>query len=236
MTELTANCPRCNLKHTTFEVRHLNVTDPHTYQSECYAICRGCHKGSIFVVRPANNAFQVFYAIVEKQTDMPGNITEYVAIERAVSVRDHAGLLPPEHLPKALHKAFTEGTACLSINCPNAAASMFRLCIDLTTRSMMPTEDVEGLNSKVRRSLGLRMEWLFATNRLPSALQDLSQAIKDDGNDGAHEGTLTKADAEDLQDFTFALLERLHTEPMRLRLAKERRDARRRPAGAAGPG
>lgn len=39
--------------------------------------------------------------------------------------------------------------------------------------------------------------------------------------------TVVQSNAEDLLDFTFALLERMYTEPERLRLAKERRDARR---------
>jgi len=42
----------------------------------------------------------------------------------------------------------------------------------------------------------------------------------------AHAGTLNKIDAQDLLDFTHALLERLYTEPERLRLAKVRHDAR----------
>ncbi len=62
---------------------------------------------------------------------------------------------------------------------------------------------------------------------LPEVLKDLSSAIKEDGNDGAHQGTLKKVDAEDVMDFTVALLERLYTEPERLRLAKERRENRR---------
>jgi hypothetical protein len=69
---------------------------------------------------------------------------------------------------------------------------------------------------------------LFDNKILPEALHELSGCIKEDGNDGAHEGTLRKADAEDLLDFTAALLERLYTEPERLRLAQSRRDARRK--------
>lgn len=42
-----------------------------------------------------------------------------------------------------------------------------------------------------------------------------------------HDGSLEKEDAEDLLDFTFALLERMYTEPERLRIAKERRESRR---------
>jgi hypothetical protein len=58
---------------------------------------------------------------------------------------------------------------------------------------------------------------------------DNRRPLKDDGNDGAHAGTLTKADAVDLLDFTFELLERLYTERKRLELAAVRREERRKP-------
>ena len=68
---------------------------------------------------------------------------------------------------------------------------------------------------------------MFDHKILPVELRELAMCIREDGNDGAHAGTITKADADDLVDFTIALLERLVTEPKRLELAKERRDARR---------
>jgi len=71
------------------------------------------------------------------------------------------------------------------------------------------------------------LPWLFDNSLLPEAVRQLSACIKDDGNDGAHAGTLTRAEAEDLLDFTRVLFERLYTEPMRLRLAQERRETRR---------
>jgi Domain of unknown function (DUF4145) len=74
---------------------------------------------------------------------------------------------------------------------------------------------------------GLRLPWLFDNDKLPGGLRELSTAIKEDGNDGAHQGTLTKEDAQDLLDFTTALLERVFTEPKKLELAKERRQQRR---------
>ena len=115
----------------------------------------------------------------------------------------------------------------MAVNCFNAAGTMYRLCLDLATRDLLPVENADGLNSKIRFSLGLRLQWLFNNGKLPSGLQDLSSCVKEDGNDGAHEGTLTKPDADDLQDFTIALLERIYTEPRRIEAAKERRDARR---------
>ena len=48
---------------------------------------------------------------------------------------------------------------------------------------------------------------------LPEPLRDLSLVVKDEGNAGAHDGTLDAADADDLIDFTERLLTRLYTEP-----------------------
>ena len=104
---------------------------------------------------------------------------------------------------------------------------MFRLCVDLVTKSKLPDQDADGLNARTRRNLGLRLPWMFDHRYLPEDLRELSSAIKDDGNDGAHKGSLTKVDAEDLLDFTVALLERMYTEPERLRLATLRRQERR---------
>jgi hypothetical protein len=94
---------------------------------------------------------------------------------------------------------------------------------------MLPEGEAPGLTTKVRRDLGLRLPWLFNNGTLPADLRDLSSAIREDGNDGAHQGTLKQEEAEDLLDFTTALLERIFTEPKRLQIAKERREKRRKP-------
>ncbi len=71
------------------------------------------------------------------------------------------------------------------------------------------------------------MSWMFEHGKLPLALKDLAECVKDDGNDGAHEGILDQAAALDLEDFTYLLLERLYTEKERLAEAKKRREARK---------
>jgi hypothetical protein len=106
---------------------------------------------------------------------------------------------------------------------------MFRLCIDLGTSKLLPETDEPGLNAKVRRSLGLRLKWLLETKRLPETLSELSAAVKEDGDDGAHEGTLDEKDADDLLDFAMILLTRMYTDHKKLELAKERRTERRKP-------
>ncbi|MFJ2989919.1 DUF4145 domain-containing protein [Collimonas sp. NPDC087041] len=155
------------------------------------------------------------------------SLNNFVDIKGHVSLKDSASVFPPEFLPKNIEAVFQEGATCLAVGCYNAAGTIFRLCVDLATRSMLPNEDVAGLNARTRRDLGLRLPWLFESGRLPDSLKELSSCIKEDGNDGAHTGNLTEEDASDLVDFTSVLLERIYTEPERLRLAKERRDARR---------
>lgn len=229
MAELVADCSRCGSKRITFDLTQenlLGMTHGWQLRYEAFCVCRNCRKASIFVLA---QAIATDKSIVHKNglVKLTGAVNQFMRIEGIVSKKDDASVNPPQYLPQAIEAAFREGAMCLAVSCYNAAGTMFRLCVDLATRSLLPDGEIAGLNPKTRRDLGLRLPWLFAYNHLPLALHDLSTCIKDDGNDGAHAGTLAKDDAEDLLDFTTALLERLYTEPEVLKLAKERREARR---------
>lgn len=229
MAELVANCPRCGSRHITFDVtaaRHYRTEYGWQHWYEAFGICRHCGRTSIFVLSESVNSS---YDYVHKVglLKVEGALNKFVEVKGHISLKDTASVEPPDFLPKDIESAFREGATCLAVGCYNAAGTMFRLCVDLATRSMLPSEETPGLNSKTRRDLGLRLPWLFANGRLPEPLKELSSCIKEDGNDGAHAGSLSEADASDLLDFSTALLERIYTEPARLRLAKERRDARR---------
>lgn len=127
-----------------------------------------------------------------------------------------------------VEKAFSEGAACLSIGANNAAAAMFRLTIDLATKGFLPREDAEGGPTRQqRRVLASRLDWLFEQRLLAPDLKELAASVREDGNDGVHDGTLAREEAEDLADFSVALLCRIFTEPARIEVAKQRREARR---------
>lgn len=228
MSELVADCPRCRASRITFDlVSQTHVATRYDWQRwyEAFCICRHCGRSTVFVL--AEQGIEESRLIRKSGlAQVAGAVNGLVRIESFISLKDRATIEPPEHLPDAIRAVFSEGAMCLAVGCFNAAGTMFRLSVDLATKSLLP-EDAEGLNSKVRRNLGLRLPWLFDHNLLPESLRELSSCIKADGNDGAHEGSLEKEDAEDLLDFTTALLERLYTEPERLRLAKERREQRR---------
>ncbi len=229
MAELVANCPRCGARQITFDLTAAKIVGvQYEWQRwyEAFCICRHCGRATIFIL---SDSVDADYKHVHEVgiLKLQGAVNGYLKIERYVSLKEQATVPPPDHVPERIAEVFKEGATCLAVGCYNAAGTMFRLCVDLATRSMLPKEEVEGLNAKVRRDLGLRLPWLFDKGLLPAALKELSSCVKEDGNDGAHAGTLKQSDAEDLLDFTAALLERMYTEPERLRLAQERRDARR---------
>ena len=145
--------------------------------------------------------------------ELEGALNKYFEVAGHISLKDQGTVAPPEHVPEPIAKVFREGATSLNVGCWNAAGTMFRVCVDLATRPMLPEGEAPGLTTKVRRDLGLRLPWLFENGKLPTDLRDLSDAIED-GNDGAHQGTLKKEEAEDLLDFTTALLERIFTAPM----------------------
>jgi hypothetical protein len=230
MSELVAQCPRCGSSQITFDVKSSHhVKTSHGWQPwfETFSVCRHCNKSTVFLLslRQYELKDDVTLNGLAKWTNCLNSIVD---IEGFINLKDLSSRQSPEFLPQSIESAFREGATCFAVGCYNAAATMFRLCIDLATKPLLPENDEDGLTKQIRRNLGLRLPWLFSTERLPPELQELSSCIKDDGNDGAHDGTLNKADAEDILDFAFEFLERLFTEPERLRLAKERREERRK--------
>lgn len=228
MSELAADCPRCGVKQVTFDVvGAVQIEDGqilHRFEAQCG--CRRCKRSTVFVLQVVSHDAQK-YVYNNGLAHCHGSIDDLVWVVDYVSVRDMNTASPPCDVPEAIAKVFAEGVTCLSVGCYNAAATMFRLSIDLATKSMLPADDNDGLNNKVRRNLGLRLPWLFKHGHIPIALEALSSCVKEDGNDGAHEGTLERLDAEDIMDFTRMLLERLYTEPAQLEKANARREARR---------
>ncbi len=232
MAMLVADCPRCGSASMTHDVtaqvfRGTEYGWKHAF--EVFSVCRRCERPSIVLVALRDSSLSAEFKRDGALVKYPNALNQAFEVVRVISLRDNAPRQPPEHLSKEISDAFNEGAACLSIGCHNAAAAMLRLCVDLVTRPLLPDPadtNRSQPNGKQRRDLGLRLAWLFDNGLLPEALREVAKCIREDGNDGAHVGNLTKEDAEDLVDFATVLLERLVTEPVRLRLAEERRQAR----------
>jgi hypothetical protein len=229
MSELVTDCPRCGAKKITFNlISAIKVRIEHGWQIwyEAFCICRQCNRSTVFVLSESVNG-DYEYVHQTGLVKIEGAVNRLVDVEGVISLKDKVAYAPPEFIPPEIEVVFREGATCIAVGCNNAAGTMFRLCIDLITRTLLPEGEAEGLNYRTRRDLGLRLPWLFKNNFLPRALEDISTCVREDGNDGAHQGTLTSIDAEDLLDFTSLLLERIYTEPERLREAHIRRQKRR---------
>lgn len=229
MPLLVTHCPRCGAKDHTFDVLAANPTGfAYGWQQwyETFCRCRACEKTTIYVLSQNMNSD---HSAFRKKGIMnhDDSLNKYCDVERFINIGDVKAVSPPDHLPPEVKLAFEEAARSLAIDCWNAAGCMFRTSIDLATKGLLPKEEVEGLDRHKRRNLAPRLTWLFDSGRLPADLRELSSCVREDGNDAAHDATLTKEDAQDLLDFTVTLLERIYTEQKKLEIALERRQQRR---------
>jgi hypothetical protein len=195
---------------------------------EAFSVCRNCKKPTDFVISQTEPVFNDLPESRKPELHQ-GSLNAFFEVDRFISLVDNARVKAPEYTPPNIASVFTEAASCLTIQCWNATGAMLRLCVDLATKGLLPEQETPGLNARTRTTLAPRLTWLLDNRYLPGELRELSTCIREDGNDAAHDGTLEKADAEDLLDFAVALLERLYTEPERLKLAKARREERRKP-------
>lgn len=236
MPEFVENCPRCGAQNMTFDLIQENQLgkSPRSgrgFRIDCrvvevFCVCRKCEKSTVFTiwektVQGVGGAFGGNPVLA-----VGGAVNRYADSCGPVTLKDIAAQKPPADLPDNIHTAFQEGATCLAVGCFNAACAMFRLCIDLAAKEKLaPISDVS--RTVKNGSLKSKLDKLKERGELPPALHELSTCIKDYGNDGVHDGTLQKVDAENLLDFTRELLEHLYTNPAKLKLATDRRAERR---------
>lgn len=234
------DCPSCSAKNSTFDIngherRKFNNNEMrHWY---LFGTCRSCKTSMCFnadvghslyqrLVSSHHNVLSSMCTGVVKVLDGNNDITQMFLnfkYEPILPNSEH----PPEYLPDDIEAIFKEGAKCLSVGCFNAAGAMFRLCLDITTKNLLNQNTELTPAASDKKTIHSRLHWLFTSHILPISLKNLSRCIKDDGNDAAHDGSLSKEDAADLLDFTYILLERVYTEPARIQNAQQRRLSRR---------
>lgn len=228
------DCPRCGAEKITFDVFGAIPTgrgnNDWQKRFEVFCSCRRCRKSTVF-------SLEIYEYSMRDAFDDPKSFKSADVLNHALkslgymSLKNQIRISAPGDIPENIKLIFEEGATCSAVECWNAASTMFRLCLDLATKPLLPdeAEGVPGPNKKQRRDLGLRIPWLIEHKFLPEKLEHVAAAVREDGNDGAHAGNLTENDAQDLLDFTVLLLEGLYTEPARIAAAAKRRADRRKP-------
>ncbi len=235
MAQLVEDCPRCGSRKTTFDVGGSNRighgANHWQLRFEAFSTCRHCSRSTIFVLELAQYEKYGVFAREDKNelATYKGSLSADFVTGGYINLKNNAKHPIPQYLPAHIEAAFTEGATCSQVQCHNAAGTMFRLCVDRATQDLLPgPSEATNISTRQRRDLGLRLQWLFDNKLLPEDLHSLAQCIKEDGNDGAHRGSLTATDVEDMLDFTTHLLERRYTIPGRVADATARRAARPR--------
>lgn len=190
MAELVTDCPRCGAVKVTLDVQADKfVFAKHDWMRfhEAFCVCRNCRRACLLLLRQTEYEATQFLTDNGMAAWKNSSLNRVVEVERVITIADLHAVPAPDHLPDDIRTAFEEGAKCLAVGCFNAAGTMFRMCVDLATRPLLPAEDsLDNPNSKVRRDLGLRLPWLFQKGRLPEPLHPLASCIREDGNDGAH--------------------------------------------------
>jgi hypothetical protein len=229
MPELVANCPRCGTKNTTFDVvanSTVGYANGQPFRFETTCLCRHCERNTVFETE-LKSSYLLNGVRAETIASTKGSVADFIQVMAKAESFDFSEINAPGFLPTAVENAFKEAQKCRSIDCWNAAGAMFRACLDLATKDKLEQSELSpGLN-RIERNLGLRLKWMFEQEIIPTDLQSLADSVKEDGNDGAHDLSLTVEDCADLADFTKLLLERIYTEPGKIEAAAKRREARR---------
>ncbi len=227
MALLVANCPRCRAQRITLDA-YADTPAGRTLKGnvkyEVFCVCRSCKQATIFMV--VENDQRRYQRETTNYIIRPSTSADHFQVECPVSPADLDTAPPPEELPRDIEGAFGEATKCAAVGCYNAAGAMFRLCLNLATK---------GTKGK---TLAARLETLCKEKQFSSELQELGSALRLDGNDAAHDGSLCREDVQDLEAFAGRFLTQLYTEPARVHAATERRKKRRfrsKSAGSASP-
>ena len=239
MSTFVFDCPCCSAKNSTFDVNGFEKKPlaPYFITWDLFSTCRSCKKSCCIsatlrdpIIRSLLSSYDD--RLEPKLKSIGSVLTSSFSIEEQFNNFRYIPILPsvelpPEYLPNEIEMFFNEAAKCFSIGCFNAAGAMFRLCLDTTTKYIIGQNTHLNPSTNDNKTIHNRLTWIFNNNILPKSLEDLSRCIKNDGNDAAHDGSLSKEDAADLLDFTYILLERVYTEPARIQNARQRRVERR---------
>jgi Domain of unknown function (DUF4145) len=234
-SEFCADCPNCNVKSVTFFACHASIPLINEYNNfDISGVCRQCNVQTLFASTArhqiVDNAMQngIRVSQVIQSSIANGSALNHLIEVSTVKLQKSAFTRSvPEYLPDDITSAYSEALLCISVGCWNATGAMFRKCVDISTREILSRQQTTANEKTTKLNLKRRLEEMFVQNILPDDLRELSDCIREDGNDAVHDHPLGQSECDDLHDFTERFLDRLYSEPKRLEIAKARRDIRR---------
>lgn len=232
MAFYVGRCNHCSTDKIRFEVLSF-CYDQDNNHNHFFIACENCITPTVLKMKPKTS--HIIDMLKKKTFPLKEqiNISEHFYNERILNTPSNSLAKCPDHVPDNLKQVFDEAALCYSHSCYIACASMFRLCLDITTKELLQ-EWIEANqdsptppDSSQKGKLYNRIEFLIERGVIPSDLKEYAHHIRLDGNDAAHDGSTQKEEAEDLLDFSELFLERIYTIRKQLEIAQARRLERR---------
>lgn len=207
-------CPHCFTERVAFQsISSFQYPDSTTHWTVAF-VCRCCWKG-------------VIADVTVSRTVDPHKAQGDLSDVEGVEIHDTYPAPPvpeiPAHVPEAVARCFFQAVDALHREHWESAGMMFRKALDLSTKGMAP--------ERANDTLYGRIEFLETRRLITPELRDWAHAIRDDGNEAAHESKeLAEEIALDLMAFTDLYLRYVYTLPAMLRERKAARDAAKQAA------
>ena len=115
-------------------------------------------------------------------------------------------------IPSGIRNALLEASANLDDRRWSSAAVQARRAVEM----------LRGDKSAVGRNLQKRLEWLRDQGHISRDVYEWSDAVRDVGNEGAHEAKVDRRDAEDAVEFAITVCELVYVMPARLERHQKR--------------
>ncbi len=174
------------------------------------AKCSHCSKGicGIFAHKLGNVSYTLNNAI--------GSIDDYSVYLNDAWPRPKK-IDVPLHVPELVSSYYIQALSSVSIRSFDAAAMMFRKCLEVATKSIDPSTEKMKLVDRIDR--------LFSSRKITEEMKDWAHEIRLGGNEAAHEDAqYSETECQALTEFTEAFLTYSFTLPYKI--AK-----RRQPSG-----
>lgn len=180
--------------------------------------CQGCERQSVVVEAEIGNQYGL-KPVMFWPSDHLADLQQFAA-----------------SIPQDVLEAYSEGSRCLAVESPNAAAAMFRTVL------AQIIQDKGSTAAKAKRTLKEAITQMEQDGTMWSEFGDWANHIRDTGNAGAHGEAfdpLTMDQATDLRTFTREIINFLYVQPaMRAAARAATRRAAPQPGGgtaATGP-
>lgn len=226
MAFYVGRCNHCSTDKIKFNALSYNFDEQYN-TTYFFIVCENCVTPTTISMQPSTTDVSDMLEKNSFPLIRDFNINDFFYNEKIINTPNNSLKRCPDHVPDNLKSIFDEAAKCYSHNCYIACSSMFRLCLDVTTKELLSQyNNDQNENIKIDKLFN-RIEFLVEKNIIPNDLKDFIHNIRLDGNDAAHDGNTRQEEAEDLLDFSELFLERIYTMKKQLELAQARRLARR---------